>query len=249
MPVDALTTRRLQSGSSSAEEIVVASLPGSVPGVIFLHGMNSSRIGAKSESLLARSQARGMGFTCFDFRAHGESGGKLELLTFSQLVEDATAVTLEVGPAILVGSSMGALAAAWTAAQQPEKVLALVLLSPALGFLENMAQASGSFKLHPDDEQAVEFSDEALRDAGQFDESALPALLTMPTCVVHGSHDTTVPSHLSRALCEAIPHADKELWIIEQGSHSLNEVLEPTLDRVEAFLDQRGLIPARRPTL
>lgn len=249
MSVNALTTRRLQPDSNSDEKIVVASLPGSSPGVIFLHGMSSTRIGAKSESLLTRSRARGMSFTCFDFRAHGESDGKLESLTFSKLVEDATAVCQEVGPAILVGSSMGALAAAWAAARQPDNVLALVLLSPALGFLENMAQASGTFKLHPSDEQAVEFSDEAVRDARHFDETALPDLLPMPIYVVHGSHDTTVPPHLSRALCEAIPHADKELWIIEQGSHSLNEVLEPTLDRVEAFLDQRGLIPARQTTL
>lgn len=238
-----LTTKRLRPDPDSADLIVVEILPGTSPGIVYLHGMTSTRTGLKSETLLGRARARGMGFTRFDFRGHGESDGRLVSLKFSQLVQDTRAVLDEVGPSILVGSSMGALAAAWTAARHPETVAALVLLSPALGFLGQLAQASGTFELRRIDEQPVAFADEVLRDAEQFDEATLPASLGLPVCVVHGSEDSTVPVHLSRQLCEAIPHLDKELWVIEGGSHSLNEVLEPTFDRVEAFLDQRGITP------
>ena len=246
MPADALTTKRLRPDPRSNDQIVVDVHKGTAPAVVYLHGMTSNRTGDKSEHLLAYARARDLGFARFDFRAHGESDGQLDSLKFSQLVEDTLAVIAEVGPCVLVGSSMGALAASWTAAQHPEDVAALVMLSPALGFLGEMARASGSFELRRSDEKLIEFANDALRDAEQFDENKLPNLLNMPVCIVHGSADTTVPLNQSRGLCAAIPHLDKELWVIEGGSHSLNEALDIAFRHVGAFLEQRGITPRLR---
>ena len=44
------------------------------------------------------------------------------------------------------------------------------------------------------------------------------------------------------ALCEAIPHANKELWIVDGGSHSLFEVMDEIFDRAELFLEQAEVI-------
>jgi len=243
MAADALITKRLRPDTQSGDQIVVEVLEGAAPAIVYLHGMTSNRAGEKSEYLLAYARARGLGFARFDFRAHGESDGQLGSLKFSQLIEDTRTVIGEVGPCVLVGSSMGALAASWTSARHPEGIAALVLLSPALGFLGEMARASGSFELRRSDEKLLEFANDALRDAEQFDETQLPALLGMPVCIVHGSGDTTVPVNQSRNMCAAIPHLDKELWVIEGGSHSLNEALEAAFRRIGAFLEQRGITP------
>jgi pimeloyl-ACP methyl ester carboxylesterase len=237
-----LTTRSLHPDPDSSDRIVVDLLAGARPTLVFLHGLTSTRVGTKSEALLERARRRGLGFARFDFRGHGESDGDLRRLRFTQLVEDTRAVIEAVGPCVLVGSSMGALAAAWTTARHPAGIGALVLLSPALGFLARMAQANGQYQLRRDDGQIITFAAEVLRDAALYDEGRLPAQLALPVFMTHGSEDQTVPCASTLALCEAIPHADKELWVVQGGSHSLDEVTDATFDRVELFLEQRGLI-------
>jgi pimeloyl-ACP methyl ester carboxylesterase len=69
-----------------------------------------------------------------DLRGHGDSD-----TTFTQHGDDATGTDLlalvehlDAGPAVLMGSSMGASAAVWAAAERPDLVRGLVLLSPFL---------------------------------------------------------------------------------------------------------------------
>lgn len=205
--------------------------------------MTSTRIGTKSDALLDRAMAYGHAYARFDFRGHGDSDGDVATLTMTNLIADAMAVVEHMGRCVLVGSSMGGLAAAWCAAHGPEAVAALVLLSPAFGYLPEMArQAAAGYELRRSDEQPIELGPEVLRDAQRYGEDALPGLLPMPVLLVHGSHDHTVPLERSEAFCRAIDHADKELWSIEGGSHSLNEDIEAILDRVVVFLSERELL-------
>ena len=67
---------------------------------------------------------RGHGDSDTTFRTHGDDATGTDLLA---LVEH-----LDAGPAVLVGNSMGASAAVWAAAERPELVRGLVLLSPYL---------------------------------------------------------------------------------------------------------------------
>lgn len=67
---------------------------------------------------------RGHGDSDTTFAVHGDEATGADLLA---LVEH-----LGAGPAVLVGSSMGASAAAWAAAERPDLVRGLVLLSPYL---------------------------------------------------------------------------------------------------------------------
>ena len=59
------------------------------------------------------------------------------------------------------------------------------------------------------------FRDAGLRckwqpDAATLDEAGLPAQLTMPVLLVHGSEDDVVPTQLSERFHRGIPHADKD---------------------------------------
>lgn len=67
---------------------------------------------------------RGHGDSDTTFRTHGDEATGSDLLA---LVEH-----LGAGPAVLLGNSMGASAAAWAAAERPDLVRGLVLLSPLL---------------------------------------------------------------------------------------------------------------------
>ncbi|MEU4363927.1 alpha/beta hydrolase [Promicromonospora sp. NPDC023987] len=67
---------------------------------------------------------RGHGDSDTTFRTHGDDVTGADLLA---LVEH-----LDAGPAVLLGSSMGASSAAWAAAERPDLVRGLVLLSPYL---------------------------------------------------------------------------------------------------------------------
>ncbi|WP_407316737.1 alpha/beta hydrolase [Isoptericola halotolerans] len=67
---------------------------------------------------------RGHGDSDTSFTRHGDEATGADLLA---LVEH-----LDAGPAVLMGSSMGASAATWAAAERPELVRGLVLLSPFL---------------------------------------------------------------------------------------------------------------------
>lgn len=67
---------------------------------------------------------RGHGDSDTTFRTHGDDATGADLLA---LVEH-----LDAGPAVLLGNSMGASSAAWAAAERPDLVRGLVLISPLL---------------------------------------------------------------------------------------------------------------------
>ena len=238
----ALKTERLHA-RGNGDEIVADILPGFGPALVYLHGMSSTRVGIKSDALLARARSRGQAYARFDFRGHGDSSGRVETLTISDVIEDTAAVLARMGRSILVGSSLGGLAAAWTATRLPGEVAAVVLLSPALGFLPKMASHCEEFELHRSDETPISLGEGVLQDARQYDEATLPGLLDVPVLAIHGSADLTVPWQEGAQFCEQIPHTSKEFWVLEGGSHSLSEDIEEILDRVETFVDAQALHP------
>jgi pimeloyl-ACP methyl ester carboxylesterase len=75
---------------------------------------------------------RGHGDSDTTFRTHGDYATGADLLA---LVEH-----LDAGPAVLLGNSMGASSAVWAAAERPDLVRGLVLLSPFLRQLGSAAQ-------------------------------------------------------------------------------------------------------------
>ncbi len=73
---------------------------------------------------VAVTDLRGHGGSDTTFTTHGDAATGADLLA---LVEH-----LDAGPAVLVGNSMGASAAAWAAAERPDRVAGLVLIAPFL---------------------------------------------------------------------------------------------------------------------
>lgn len=117
---------------SRPEGRVAYSDAGSGPLVVAVPGMGDLRstyddvvpalVGAGYRVVVA--DLRGHGDSDTTFRTHGDDATGSDLLA---LVEH-----LDAGPAVLLGNSMGASAAVWAAAERPDLVRGLVLLSPYL---------------------------------------------------------------------------------------------------------------------
>lgn len=96
------------------------------PLVVCVPGMGDVR--AAYRHLTAPLAEAGYRVAVMDLRSHGDSGTAFASHTTLDAAEDAAALIGELGgPATVVGSSLGATAAAWIAATRPESVNGLVL--------------------------------------------------------------------------------------------------------------------------
>lgn len=105
---------------------------GSGPLVVAVPGMGDLR--STYDDVVPALVAAGYRVVVTDLRGHGDAD-----TTFDAHGDDATGADLlalvehlDAGPGVLLGNSMGASAAAWAAAERPDLVRGLVLLSPLL---------------------------------------------------------------------------------------------------------------------
>jgi len=202
--------------------------------------MTSTRAGTKSDAILEWARRRGLRCARFDFRGHGESDGDLRSITMTDLIADTAAVVRHVGPSVLIGSSMGGLAGAWCTALHPADVIALVLLSPALGYLPEMARQAESYELRRSDQSVITIEERVLRDAEQYDEDALPGRINVPVLVVHGEADRIVPIAFGERLVAALPGTVEFVRVPGAGHNNLPlDSTGPIGQRIGAFLRGR----------
>jgi pimeloyl-ACP methyl ester carboxylesterase len=102
----------------------------SAPPILLMHGITSSR---RSWDWFVPRLSDRYRVLSLDFRGHGSSGRAPGDYQPRAYVTDAVAVLAQVGPAILVGHSLGGVTAAALSQQRPELVRALVLEDPPLG--------------------------------------------------------------------------------------------------------------------
>lgn len=209
---------------------------GAAPCYVFLHGLGSTRSGEKSASLLAHAAAQGRGFLRFDMRGHGESSGELGRVTVRQLIADAVEVLARTGPAVVIGSSLGALVAAHAAAQRPDLFDRLALLAPAFGLMPSLAAHLDERGYLALGGAPLFYVDPAVReDAASLDEAALPARVRAPTLIVHGTADDVIPPRASERFFGAMRTNGKQLWLVEGGDHRLTDVAAEIWQRVDAL--------------
>jgi pimeloyl-ACP methyl ester carboxylesterase len=130
------------TGVTLAGERVGAGVP-----VILLHGLTATRryvlMGSR---YLSRA---GVELVAYDARGHGASSpaASREAYDYADLVGDLEVVVASVGtPVVLVGNSMGAATAAAYALEFPDRVAALVQITPGFGGAERSAEDLGDWK-------------------------------------------------------------------------------------------------------
>lgn len=103
---------------------------GQGPLVVMVPGLGDLR--AEYRLLAPRLVEAGYRVVTVDLRGHGQSSTGWSDYTSSAIGADVVALVreLDAGPATLVGTSMGAAAVAWAAAEAPAKVSGAVLIGP-----------------------------------------------------------------------------------------------------------------------
>jgi hypothetical protein len=211
------------------------------PRWLYLHGFASGPGSMKGRAMAAHFSRRGVAMECLDLRVPS-----FEQLRLSSIVEAVRrAIGGERERAVLMGSSLGGLAAARVAGDDP-RVAALVLLAPAFRIMERWrerlgepgwaAWRDGGFLEVDDDSNhtkaRVDFG--FAEDAARVDEGSggWPDV-RVPTLVVHGVQDEVVDVGLSRAWARGKRHV--KLVEVEDG-HELARSIDRIREEADAFL-------------
>jgi pimeloyl-ACP methyl ester carboxylesterase len=200
------------------------------PPVLFVHGAGGSS--AVWLTTLHRT-GRVRRSVAFDMPGHGRSSGTVQTVDDWVQAIGQTAAGLCLGPSVLVGHSLGGVAALGAALSWPDKVAGLVLVTTAarLGvsarLLESIENAWPAWPAaiqemghSPDTPLATRRRSAAIATCASqaqtlADFRAAPGLdlrarlgeVACPTLVISGRHDLMVPPKWSQALAEGIPGA------------------------------------------
>ena len=218
--------------------------------VCYLHGFGSSPQSSKAQVLAERLAAHGLRLHCPDLNEPDFS-----TITVSRMVGQVERNLRELppGPAVLVGSSLGALVAwhaAARAAATARPVDRLVLLAPALDFGTNRLRHFGEPGveawrregwrdfMHYATAQPRRVWFELYEDAGRFDSDAVE--VSQPTLIFQGRHDTVVDPAMVQRFAAGRPNVTLRML---DDDHQLHASLDTIWRDTEAFL---GLAPPTR---
>jgi pimeloyl-ACP methyl ester carboxylesterase len=208
-----------------------------LPGVIFLSGFKSDMSGSKATALAEFCRARGQAFLCFDYFAHGETGGDFAAGTIGRWRDDAVAALDELseGPQILIGSSMGGWLMLLAALARPARIRGLIGIAAAPDFTEDLIFAAlgeaDRDKLQRDGrlEQPSAYSDDPYVISWKLIAEARRHLLLReaipldcPVRLLQGMADPDVPFAVALRLTEKLRSSDVQLRLIKDGDHRLS---------------------------
>ncbi len=166
--------------------------------LIYLHGHSDNR--ASGSGVITRFRNLGFDVFAYDSRAHGDSGGSI--MTYGYLEKQDLRLlidTLEPGPVVLMGSSLGAPVALQLAGEDT-RVSAVVAAETFSDLRTILTERAPNF--FP--AWAVEASIERAESKGNFDiDSVSPELaaasIRAPVLLLHGAEDSdTPPMHSER---------------------------------------------------
>ncbi len=241
---------------AEGEQLVADITPAAdgAPLALYLHGLGSHRGGTKATWLEQELVARGFGYARFDFRGHGESSGSFDELTLTRLLDDVVAVADHLaagrcGPPpralLLIGASLGGLAAAWhslLAPRHPLPIVGQVLIAPAFRLLERYLAAIGpQGRARWERDGRFRFAGpwfefdlrwEAVVDAQRYAHERLLAESRVPTLLLHGSADETTPHEGSVAFARDCRAQRPRLVTIAGGDHRLTDARERLRDEI-----------------
>jgi len=223
---------------------------GATTAVLFVHGFASTRNREKAVFMGETLSDLGMTFVSPDLQGHGDSGGRFEEISVGRSVDDLARVArlpafASAPRRALAGSSFGGVVTAWTAVEHPGMCERLILLAPAFGFVDRYlatlpapvveAWRGGVLLPVKTDTFDVRLANDLLLDWERRDLADLARRLTIPTLILHGENDDSVPLHASEEFA-AMCGKKVELHVIAGGLHGLNEHRDELARKMLAFL-------------
>jgi dipeptidyl aminopeptidase/acylaminoacyl peptidase len=225
------------------------------PIIILCHGFSTSKEGRTYVRLEEILNDKGISTFRFDFFGHGESEGKFEEITTSEAVDDiqqAIKFLQEAGykKIGLVGSSFGGMASIITASKT-SALYVLALKSPVSDYMDMIHTREDEKEIEKWRQQGfVEVSGvggETRKISYSFYEEAeeikayeAAQKIKIPTLIVHGDKDETVPLEQSKKTASLIENC--RLEIIGGGDHTYSEPehFEKMLDLISEFIVEQS---------
>jgi len=219
----------------NGDRIAYRRVRGEGPTILWLGGFLSDMTGSKVMRLSEEALARGWDLLCFDYFAHGETGGDFADASVGRWRDNVLAVAdaLTDGPIVAFGSSMGAHMLSLLINARPGTVAAAGFLAPAADFVTALMLPS----LSPEDRRQLQVSGVYMmpgydRDVPMsqafFDHAAKHTVLTAPIAfdgpvrILHGMRDDVVPWQHGVRLIETLTSPDARMHLIKDGDHRLS---------------------------
>lgn len=236
------------------DRVAYRHIEGAGPTVLWLGGFLSDMGGSKIMRLSAEARARGWDFLCFDYFAHGETGGDWAEACVGRWFFNAIDVVDELadGPLVCVGSSMGGHILSLLMRARPFRIKAAGFLAPAADFATRLMlarlspedrrqlQVSGVFML-PGYDRDVPLSQAFFDDAAKYEVLGEPIRFDGPVRMLHGMQDDVVPWQHGVRLLETLTSNDARMELIKDGDHRLSR--DQDLDRLVAMVAElRNLV-------
>jgi pimeloyl-ACP methyl ester carboxylesterase len=209
--------------------------------VVYLHGIADNRTSAAGT--VERFGRRGFDVVAYDSRAHGDSDGGACTYGFFEK-EDLRRVldTLDPGPIVLVGTSLGAAVALQEAARDPR--VTAVVAAETFSDLRTVATERAPFFFTS---SIIERAFPLAERQGRFQVDAVSPVaaagaIRIPVLLIHGAVDKDTPPNHSQRVFAALA-GPKRLILVPGARH--NEALRDSWGDVERWLDET-LGPASR---
>jgi uncharacterized protein len=219
------------------------------PIIILCHGFSSSKERGTYTGMEERLNRHKISTFRFDFYGHGESDGKFEDITISEAVNDILQAMQflkkqgykKLG---LLGSSFGGQASILAAAQS-DALYVLALRAPVSNYLGKLIakhkpggveewKQQGFIYYNSGKQGEIPLKYSFYEDAEKIDGYAEAAKIKIPTIIVHGDKDASVPVEQSKKLATVIPGS--KLVILKGANHGFSEDKEKCLSLLSQFI-------------
>jgi uncharacterized protein len=203
--------------------------------LVYLHGIADNR--GSAVGIVRRFAQRGFDVIAYDSRAHGGSGGSACTYGFFEK-QDLRLVldTIQQGPIVLMGTSLGA-AVALQEAGQDDRIGAVVAAETFSDLRTVAIERAPFFFTMGTIERAFEVAEsEAHFKVEAVSPEAAARTISAPVLLIHGSTDHETPPAHSRRVFEAL-HGRKQLILVPGAGHNQSLQGEVWLD-IDRWIDR-----------
>jgi pimeloyl-ACP methyl ester carboxylesterase len=201
--------------------------------LVFLPGYKSDMQGGKAQALAAWATEQGLAMLRLDYSGCGESDGAFEDGTLDIWRDDVLAViaAANVGPLILIGSSMGGWLMLLVAEALGDQVTAMVGIAAAPDFTDWDFDAADRATIAANGriERPSDYGYDPMVITQDFWQSGQSNLrltgvvgIDCPVRLIHGQNDPDVPWETSLKLAAALRSSDVQTILLKDGDHRLS---------------------------
>jgi len=211
--------------------------------VVLVHGFAASSVEPRVVAVAERLARAGIDVIGYDARGHGSSGGEATLGDLERLDVAAAAATTQTGPVVLVGASVGAIAALRHAAVAPGAVSGIVTVScparwrlprNARGLTSAVMTQTGLGRWVARRYIGVRIARDVRRPPPPVD---LVAQVDAPLAIIHGRADPFIPPG-DATILHAAGRDPRRIEVVDGMGHAFEAPsIGPILNAVDWILE------------